>query len=144
VLGLGLATLVASKQNALIQVGNVDGVRIGGLLLQAGPPAGSIVSPALIQWGAPGSTYAGDAAAPGFLQDVFARVGGPDGASSSPVGATTMIEINNGNVIGCVHAHATGCQPLVVPPAHLAFRTLNFAIGTISGSGARTTARPGR
>ena len=68
--------------------------------LQAGTPAGTSVSPALLQWGAAGSAYAGDAAAPGFLQDIFARVGGPDGASGSAVGATTMIEINNGHVIG--------------------------------------------
>ena len=37
ILGLGLATLVSAKQNILISIGNVDGVRVCGLILQAGP-----------------------------------------------------------------------------------------------------------
>jgi hypothetical protein len=39
-LGLGLATLVSAKQNTIIQVGDVAGVRVAGFLLQAGPAAG--------------------------------------------------------------------------------------------------------
>ena len=31
---------------------------------------------------------------------MFARVGGPDGGPKDPVGASTMIEVNSGNVIG--------------------------------------------
>lgn len=72
---------------------------MAGLLLQAGPLGPSrTMSPVLLQWGTGG--YAGNAASPGMLQDVFVRVGGPDGTSSSPVGVKTMIHIASGNVIG--------------------------------------------
>ena len=47
VLGLGLATLVSAHGEPCIHVGNVDGVRIGGVLLQAGSKPTS----ALLQWG---------------------------------------------------------------------------------------------
>jgi hypothetical protein len=99
-LGLGLATLVSAKQNAVVSVGNVDGVRVAGLLLQAGPAQGTTSAPALLQWGTTTSTFAGDAKSPGFIHDVFARVGGPDGDTSSPVAVQTMLHIHNGNVIG--------------------------------------------
>ena len=107
ILGLGLATLIAAKQTAAIEVtGNVDGVRIAGLLLQAGAPAAGVTtgatgrSPALLRWGGANSTYGGSAASPGFLQDIFARVGGPDGSVASPVAAESMVEINAGHVVG--------------------------------------------
>jgi len=35
-LGLGIPTLISSNGEPVIQVGNVDGVRIAGMLLQAG------------------------------------------------------------------------------------------------------------
>lgn len=47
VLGLGLANLVSTTGEPCIIVGNVDGVRISGLLLDAG----LINSNSLIQWG---------------------------------------------------------------------------------------------
>jgi hypothetical protein len=103
-LGLGLATLVSSKQNVVIQVGNVDGVRVAGVLLQAGPVGASLGSaegataPALLQWGTGG--FAGSASAPGFMHDVFARVGGPDGTPADPVAVDTMVHIKSGHVIG--------------------------------------------
>lgn len=37
IFGMGLVTLIATKGNSCIFVGNVDGVRISGILLQAGP-----------------------------------------------------------------------------------------------------------
>jgi len=37
VLGMGLATLIPTNGTAAIEVGNVDGVRVAGLLLEAGP-----------------------------------------------------------------------------------------------------------
>jgi hypothetical protein len=98
ILGLGFATLVASKQNVIISVGDVDDVRIAGLLLQAGPPGSTnTTSPALLQWGNGG--YAGTASAPGVVSDVFGRVGGPDGTAASPVAADIMFHIKSGNVI---------------------------------------------
>jgi hypothetical protein len=109
ILGLGLATLVASNQTKTIfSVGDVDGVRICGVLLQAGSPK-DITNPqtnnmpvngtTLIQWGT-GNGYSGSSTNPGFLQDVFFRVGGPDGTLDAPVNVETMLHIHNGNVIG--------------------------------------------
>merc|ERR1712151_104916 len=43
-LGLGLATLVAMSGTPAIKVGNVDGVRVSGILLEGGP----ITSPSLL------------------------------------------------------------------------------------------------
>jgi len=99
-LGLGLATLVSSNQNPVVKVGDVDAVRVAGLLLQAGPPgtAGSNAS-TLLEWGSTAG-YAGNPKAPGLIQDVFARVGGPDGTATSPVAVNTMVHVRSGNVIG--------------------------------------------
>lgn len=36
---MGMATLIPTNGNAAIEVGNVDGVRIGGILLEAGSGA---------------------------------------------------------------------------------------------------------
>lgn len=36
ILGMGMATLIPTNGNAAIEVSNVDGVRIAGLLLEAG------------------------------------------------------------------------------------------------------------
>ncbi len=71
ILGLGMATLVASAGKPAIVVGDVDGVRIAGILLQAGPTKTS----ALLKWG---TGYGGSQSNPGVLSDVFARVGGPN------------------------------------------------------------------
>ena len=90
-LGLGLATLVATNGTPAVVVGNVDGVRVGGVLLQAG----SGNSPTLLQWG--DGTYAGNSNSPSFFHDVFIRVGGPD---STPVQASTMMLVQSGHVVG--------------------------------------------
>lgn len=70
VLGLGMATLVSANGKPCLIVGNVDGVRVAGILFQAGP----VNSTTLFQWGT--SSYAGNPAAPGVISDIFARVGG--------------------------------------------------------------------
>lgn len=70
VMGIGLATLVSANGKPCINVSTVDGVRVSGLLLQAGP----VESETLILWGSKG--YAGDSKNPGVIQDVYARVGG--------------------------------------------------------------------
>jgi hypothetical protein len=99
-LGLGLATLRPTAATAVIEVGDVDGARVAGVLVQAGPLVGGKRSPALIQWGETGTTFAGSASDPGFLHDVFARVGGPDGTPTSVVGADAMLVVSSGNVVG--------------------------------------------
>jgi len=93
ILGLGIATLVSAGGNLAIDVASgVDGVHIAGLLLQAGPKP----TPFLLRWGTTSKRYGGDASNPGFMHDVFARVGGPD---TSPVQVDTMVQINSGNII---------------------------------------------
>jgi len=91
-LGLGLATLVAENDEAAVIVGDVDGARVAGVILEAGPKSKN-----LLRWGTAGKKHPGSAANPGFLHDVFARVGGP---VLSGVSADTMVEINSGHVQG--------------------------------------------
>ncbi len=71
----------------------MDGVRVAGLLLQAG----FVRSDSLLTWGTPG--YAGSASNPGVMSDVFARVGGDTDSTKQQVSVTAMVVINNGNVI---------------------------------------------
>lgn len=92
VLGLGLATLIAANGQPAIKVGNVDGVRVAGVLLEAG----HLATESLLQWG--DGSFAGSAEDPGFLHDVFMRVGGP--AAATDTQAKIMLQINSGNVIG--------------------------------------------
>jgi len=92
ILGLGLATLVSMNGTAVITVGNVPGVHIAGVLLQAGPEPTEV----LLDWGE--GVYPGDAENPGMLHDIFARVGGP--SSPAQQQAEIMVRINSGNVIG--------------------------------------------
>ena len=83
VLGLGFATLVPQHGNAaLIALPNV-GVKISGLIVDAGP----VNSPVLVSVGLPGLT-AGTAANPDTVQDVFFRIGG---AETTPVSATVSL-----------------------------------------------------
>jgi hypothetical protein len=90
VLGLGLATLVSNGGNTILQTADVNGIRIGGLLFDAGSTNSSV----LVQIGPSGSS-ASHAADPTVLSDVFARIGG------ATVGkATQTLQINSANVIG--------------------------------------------
>jgi len=90
VLGLGLATLVPDNGVTAMNVSDVDGVKIAGLLIDAG----TTNSNTLMQVGAAGST-ASHAANPTSLHDVFFRVGG------AGVGkATQSLVVNSANVIG--------------------------------------------
>ena len=73
-LGMGIATLVCEGGQPCIKVANVDGVKIAGLLLQAGRTQTST----LLEWGRAGTKYEGKASNPGIMSDLFARVGGPD------------------------------------------------------------------
>ncbi len=93
VLGLGLATLISESGNPCITVGNVDGVRVSGIILEAGRNKSS----SLLIWGS--GTYAGSSTRPGILQDCFGRVGGPNDPSVYQVMTERMVQINSGNVI---------------------------------------------
>lgn len=90
VLGLGLATLLAEGGSKAIEVADVDGVRIAGLLIDAGP----MRSPVLMEVGPRGSAKP-HAANPTVLSDIFFRLGG-----ASVGNAATCLEINSRSVIG--------------------------------------------
>ncbi|MEY9964374.1 putative low-complexity protein [Streptacidiphilus sp. MAP12-16] len=90
VLGLGLATLEADNGVTAMSTADVSGVRIGGLLFDAG----TTNSPVLLQVGPTGSG-ADHSADPTVLSDVFARIGG------AAVGkASVSVQVNSNNVVG--------------------------------------------
>jgi hypothetical protein len=94
ILGIGFPTLIANNGNPCIVVNdNVGGVRISGILLQAG----SHSTHALLQWGL--SPNANPNIDYGFLYDCFARVGGPADPSINPTTADIMVQINSANVV---------------------------------------------
>jgi hypothetical protein len=92
-LGLGLATLVAMNGTPAVKVGNVDGVRVCGVLLEAGP----VTSDSLLEWGNSSESYPGDSSNPGSMNDLYTRAGGPKQPQVQQV--DTMVRINSGNVI---------------------------------------------
>ena len=89
ILGLGFATLTATAGTPLIQVADVGGVQIAGLILDAGP----VASPQLLEVGPPGSRtdHASD---PTFLDDLCVRTGGA-AAGRDDVG----VQINSRDVV---------------------------------------------
>ena len=90
VLGLGLATLVSNGDNTILSTADVNGIRIGGLIFDAGTTNSST----LVQIGPSGSS-ASHASDPTVLSDVFARIGG------ATVGrATQTLVVNSSNVVG--------------------------------------------
>ncbi|MGW5618221.1 RICIN domain-containing protein [Streptomyces sp. NPDC003877] len=90
VLGLGLATLIPDNGITAMTVADVDGVKLAGLLIDAG----TTNSAQLLEMGPSGSS-ADHGANPSSLHDVFFRVGG------AAVGkATTSLTINSDDVIG--------------------------------------------
>ncbi|ONI55468.1 MULTISPECIES: coagulation factor 5/8 type domain-containing protein [unclassified Streptomyces] len=88
-LGLGLATIIPDNGVTAIKVGDVSGVKLAGLLVDAGP----VNSETLIEVG-PENASADHAADPTSLQDVFVRIGG-----AGPGKATTSIVVNSDDVI---------------------------------------------
>lgn len=89
VLGLGLATLVPDNGVTAMKVADVDGVRLAGFLIDAGP----VDSPSLLEVG-PAGTTTDHAANPTTVQDVFIRVGG-----AGPGRADVGMVINNHDTI---------------------------------------------
>lgn len=100
VLGLGFPTLVPDNGVVAMSVANVKGVKLGGLLFDAGP----VNSPVLLQLGTRHDDEEGrnqrhddrssSPADPSSLQDVFFRIGG-----ATPGKATTSLIVNSDNVL---------------------------------------------
>jgi len=84
VLGLGMATLVPQHGTAAIRVVSNIGVKVSGLIIDAGP----VNSPVLMSVGTSGPANASD---PDLIQDVFFRIGG---AATTPVSATVSLQDN--------------------------------------------------
>ena len=89
VLGLGMATLVPQHGNAAMIVVSNNGVKLSGLIIDAGP----VNSPVLLSVGTPGP---GNASDPDLIQDVFFRIGG---AETTSVSATVSLMDNASNSI---------------------------------------------
>ncbi|AIS02041.1 discoidin domain-containing protein [Streptomyces glaucescens] len=89
VLGLGLATIIPDNGVTAMRVADVDGVRLAGFLIDAGP----VNSPTLLEVG-PQNASADHSANPTTVQDVYIRIGGA-GAGK----ATTSMVVNNDDTI---------------------------------------------
>ena len=89
VLGLGFATLVPQNGNSALIVVPSNGVKVSGLIVDAGP----VNSPVLMSVGVPGLGSASD---PDTIQDVFFRVGG---AETTNVSANVSLLDNADNSI---------------------------------------------
>jgi hypothetical protein len=90
ILGLGLATLMPDGGVDAMHVADVDGVKVAGLLFDAGTTNSNI----LMQVG-PSGAGASHAANPTVLSDVFFRIGGAVAGK-----ANISLQINSNNVIG--------------------------------------------
>jgi hypothetical protein len=89
VLGIGLPTLVTTGGHPCLTISDVDGVKVAGLLIDAGP----IESATLMQVGEAGSA-GNHAANPTSLHDIYCRIGG-----GSVGTASSCVTINSSNVI---------------------------------------------
>jgi hypothetical protein len=89
VLGLGMATLVPTAGNAAIAVSDVDGVRVAGLIVDAGATR----SANLMTVGA-SKTSVRHAGNPTSVQDVFFRIGG-----ATTGRATNSLLVNSNDVL---------------------------------------------
>jgi hypothetical protein len=89
VLGLGFPTLVPDNGVAAMSIADVPGVKIAGLLFDAGP----VNSQVLLQVGTP-HAHKSDPADPTSLHDVFFRIGGAAAGK-----ATTSLVVNSDNVL---------------------------------------------
>ena len=98
VLGLGFPTLVPDNGIVAMTVADVKGVKLAGLMFDAGP----VNSPVLLQVGTQHAVNGqarehnqwSDPADPTLLQDVFLRIGG-----ATPGTATTSLIVNSDNVL---------------------------------------------
>ncbi len=89
VLGLGFATLVPDRGTPALTVADVDGISIGGLIIEAGP----LRSETLVQVGEPGSGR-DHSQNPTYLYDLYCRVGGAAAGAAS-----VCLQINSNDVV---------------------------------------------
>ncbi|QRX95479.1 coagulation factor 5/8 type domain-containing protein [Streptomyces noursei] len=89
VLGLGYATLIPDNGVTAVRTADVDGIRLAGFLIDAGP----VNSATLLEIG-PAGAAADHSANPTTVQDVFLRIGG-----AGPGKATTSIVVNSRHTI---------------------------------------------
>jgi hypothetical protein len=90
VFGLGLATLVPSSGTPALSIADVDGVKVSGIIVDAGPMS----SQTLLQMGTPGATAA-HSQNPSSLHDISCRVGGATAGT-----ALSCVTIDSSDVIG--------------------------------------------
>jgi Pectate lyase superfamily protein len=89
VLGLGFPTLVPDDGVATMEVADVPGVKLSGLLFDAGPVSSAV----LLRVGTP-HAHKSDPGDPTSIQDVFFRIGG-----ATPGKATTSLVVNSDDVL---------------------------------------------
>jgi len=88
IIGIGIPTLVSANGNSVIDISDLSGVTVAGIIIDAG----KIRSETLLEVGEPGSGIS-HISNPTFLYDIFCRVGGPgEGTTSS------CVVINSKNV----------------------------------------------
>lgn len=92
VLGIGYATLIPTAGNMCMKVADVDGVKIGGLLFDAG----TVESETLLMVGDADSDT-DHSANPILLSDVFFRVGGVE---IQPTAVQSCVVLNSNGIIG--------------------------------------------
>ena len=90
VLGLGYPTLQPTQGRPALVIGDVDGVKVGGILVEAGATR----SPTLVQVGEPGASRS-HAEDPVFLYDLFCRAGGAQTGK-----ADCFLTIHSHDVVG--------------------------------------------
>ena len=91
VMGLGFATLVPEDGTAALQVVRNSGVKVSGLIVDAGP----VTSPVLMEVGTPAHDPA-SATDPDLISDVFFRIGG---AETTPTSADVSLVDNASNSV---------------------------------------------
>jgi hypothetical protein len=95
VMGMGFATLVPQNGNAAMEVVPNSGVRVSGLIVDAGP----VSSPVLLSVGTRAPSPS-SASSPDLIQDVFFRIGGATAGSA----AVSFIDNANNSIIDDVWA----------------------------------------
>jgi hypothetical protein len=95
VLGLGFPTLVPRRGRGSMEIANVPGVKLSGIIFDAGPVNSRVLLQVGLLPNLPILRGAGsDPNNPTLIQDVFFRIGG-----ATPGQATTSLQINSDNVI---------------------------------------------
>jgi hypothetical protein len=89
-IGLGFATLVPADGTAAINVADVAGVNLSGLIVDAGP----VNSPVLVQLGVAGSS-ANHSSDPVTVDDLNVRIGGEEAGSAT----TAVVDDSNNSIL---------------------------------------------